>query len=191
MCFHQIVRRVCDFHDDDTGVSELSDQAQQRKADDVMALCMRQLPIVYGYMLRRTGGDRSLAEDLTQETFLAVVRNPPVEVENEAAWVLTIARRRLVDHLRRSGRRSSIPRESVGTTDYVWPREWSDGERRVNSALTGLPSHYQLVLILHHVDGLSIVEVARLTGRSVPAIESLLARARRSLRKDYERFHDD
>src|SRR6266545_2749025 len=61
------------------------------------------LPEVYGYLLSRCG-QRSLAEDLTAETFLAAVeavrRRPPRELTT--AWLVGVARHKLVDHWRRA-----------------------------------------------------------------------------------------
>jgi RNA polymerase sigma-70 factor, ECF subfamily len=46
-----------------------------------------------------------------------------------------------------------------------------------------LPDDQRIALILRHVDGLSVPAIAAEIGRSVHAIESLLARARRTLRE--------
>ena len=63
------------------------------------------LPEVYGYLLDRSG-DRGVAEDLTSETFLAVVRAEarPDPAPLSAPWIVGIARHKLADHWRRRGR---------------------------------------------------------------------------------------
>ncbi len=59
------------------------------------------LPVVYGYFLRRTGGVPAVAEDLTQETFLAAVQiGKGTTVDAPMPWLIGIARHRLVDHYR-------------------------------------------------------------------------------------------
>lgn len=71
----------------------------------LLALYDRALPAVYGYLLPRCGA-ASLAEDLTSETFLAAVDAirrrdaPPVST----AWLVGVARHKLVDHWRRRAR---------------------------------------------------------------------------------------
>ena len=55
--------------------------------------------------------------------------------------------------------------------------------QRVNQALDALPARQREAIVLCHYQGLSNVEAARLLGVSVEALESLLARGRRSLRK--------
>ena len=63
------------------------------------------LPHVYGYLLSRCG-QREVAEDLTAETFLAAVdavrRDRPPSLST--AWLVGVARHKLVDHWRRLAR---------------------------------------------------------------------------------------
>ena len=63
-----------------------------------------------------------------------------------------------------------------------------DAARRedVLAALRRLSAEQRAALVLHHVDGLSVREVARQLDRSESAVESLLARARRRFRQLYE-----
>ena len=67
------------------------------------------LPQVYGYLLRRCGS-APLAEDLTSETFVAAVdavcRSTPPELS--VAWLIGVARNKLVDHWRRHERSRRI-----------------------------------------------------------------------------------
>jgi len=67
---------------------------------------MRCEQIVYGFLLTRSG-DVQLAEDLTTETFLSVARtaaaNPSSMGRLGRSEVVTIAKRRLIDHWRREG----------------------------------------------------------------------------------------
>ena len=82
-------------------------------SDDVMSpagfssFYRAHLATVYGYTSRLTGGDRSLAEDLTQDTFLALtreLRRGRVECA-DIRWLLMVARHRFIDHVRRRGPR--------------------------------------------------------------------------------------
>ncbi len=69
------------------------------------AIYDRALPQVYGYLLPRCGS-AAVAEDLTAETFMAAVaatrRNGAPEVT--VAWLVGVARHKLVDHWRRVAR---------------------------------------------------------------------------------------
>ena len=76
------------------------------------------LPQVYGYLVPRCGSV-ALAEDLTAETFMAAVggraRHPPPHVS--VAWLIGIARHKLVDHWRRrSASAAASPRCEQETT---------------------------------------------------------------------------
>jgi RNA polymerase sigma-70 factor, ECF subfamily len=151
-------------------------------------------PRVYGYLYGRCGGDTALAEELTQQTFVAAVRarrgfdgrSDPI------TWIIAIARNRLVDHYRKRARDErrhlrvvvgEVTREPR-TAEAPWPVD--DRREEVLAALRGLPAEQRAALILHHVDGLSVREVSHQLGRSSSAVESLLARARRRFRQLYE-----
>ena len=155
------------------------------------ALYERLLPIVYGYLLRRVGGNTLLAEDLTQETFLSAVGGLPATVQSPEAWMITIARRRFVDHLRRKGRARHVPMVGLDRAVPGWPPDWTSDERRVTLALAQVDDAQRLALTLHHVDDLPVAEVAAIIDRSISATESLLARARRSLRAAFDEVADD
>jgi len=75
------------------------------------------LPRIYGYFLHRTGGSASVAEDLTQETFLAAVSElkKGKRVEAPIPWIYGIARHKLVHHYRRQERAERpFPVDDVG-----------------------------------------------------------------------------
>lgn len=155
----------------------------------------RTLPVIYGYFLRRCGGRRDVAEELTQETYLSALRSfdRGVSVDADGPWVVSIARRRLVDYYRREARRrkreSTIrfeERVAAGTGSLT-----TLAEARMIAALDRVPRSQRLALILRHVDGLAIGEVADLMGRTVSATDSLLRRGRSSLQEAYEEVDID
>jgi RNA polymerase sigma-70 factor (ECF subfamily) len=51
------------------------------------------------------------------------------------------------------------------------------------AALDALPASQRLAIVLRYVDGLSVPEIARQTGKSVHAVESLLARGRAAFKR--------
>ena len=140
---------------------------------------------VYRYLCRAVLGNRSLAEDLTQETFMSVVaaiHAGRAELES-MPWVIGVARHKLIDHYPRAEseqRRMALvwAGRSGAEEDVDLDRE--DPSRVVEMLRELSPSH-RLVLALHYVDELSVDEIAKLLQRSVHATESLLVRARRSL----------
>lgn len=144
------------------------------------------LPCVYGYLLHRCGGSSEVAEDLTQETFLAAVAElrKGRRVESPVAWVVGIARHKLIDHYRRQERVERLFGAEEEPVDLGAARGEAARERTI-AALAEVPSAQRAALVLRHLDGFTVPEVARALGRSVEAVESLLARGRVSFRRAY------
>jgi RNA polymerase sigma-70 factor, ECF subfamily len=143
------------------------------------------LPRVYGYLLRRCGGSVAIAEDLTQETFLAAVRELRRKrpIDAPVPWILGIARHKLVDHYRRSETRAP---DLELLDDPELPTAEPDASDELGlTALDQVPAAQRAALVLRHLDELSVPEVAAVLGRSVEAVESLLARGRVSFRRAY------
>ena len=146
------------------------------------------LPQVYGYLLPRCG-NRSLAEDLAAESFLAAVvavRKPEAAVPN-IAWLIGVARHKLVDHWRRQEREErflQLAHDSEPETDDPWDEQLD--ALRARDVLATLGAHHRAALTLRYADGLPVPDVAELLGRTVHATEALLVRARRAFRSRYE-----
>jgi RNA polymerase sigma-70 factor, ECF subfamily len=140
---------------------------------------------VYRYLARALLGDRAAAEDLTQETFAAVViaaRSGRPEALT-MPWVMGVARHKLVDHHRRAARdQRRLERAWAQSSDSVDldPLDGAD-PARVLEMMRSLSPEHRLVLILKYVDGLAVQEIATTLNRSQHATNSLLSRARRAL----------
>ena len=145
------------------------------------------LPQVYGYLVSRCG-DRALAEDLTAESFAAAVAalRKPEAPALSTAWLIGVARHKLVDHWRRVEREQRglrlVHDEDADTDD-----PWDDvlDEVRSGQALALVGPHHRAALTLRYLDGLPVPDVAECLGRSVHATEALLVRARRAFRRAY------
>jgi RNA polymerase sigma-70 factor (ECF subfamily) len=140
--------------------------------------------VTYGY---RMMGDNAEAEDVAQETFLRLWRN--IETWRADAplihWLHRVAYNLCIDRLRRR-RPVSLdalpepldPEENpAGTLHRL---ELADA---VAAAIAQLPDRQRAAIVFVHQEGFSNIETAALMEISVEAVESLLARARRSLRK--------
>jgi RNA polymerase sigma-70 factor (ECF subfamily) len=154
----------------------------------LLSLYDRALPQVYGY-LRPRCGSVPVAEDLTAETFLAAVSSIRRGAVSEVtvAWLVGIARHKLVDHWRRQAREERKLQlahdESITMDD-----RWDSGLDvvRAREVLTELGAQHRAALTLRYLDGLSVREVADELGRTEHATESLLVRARTAFRALYE-----
>jgi RNA polymerase sigma-70 factor (ECF subfamily) len=142
---------------------------------------------VYGYFLHRCGGSEAVAEDLTQETFLAAVAELRKDrrVDTPMAWIFGIARHKLLDHYRRQ-ERVDRPLAVTLDADPSEDDQPEEGEHaRAVSALASVAATQRAALVLCYVDGYSVPEAARLLDKSADAVESLLARGRQSFRRAY------
>jgi RNA polymerase sigma-70 factor (ECF subfamily) len=140
---------------------------------------------VYRYLLRAVLGDHTLAEDLTQETFaVAVVAARAGRCEAlSLAWVLGVARHKVIDHYRKTTRDERRMSLLTAGGDDVHDLQWLPDQEpaRIVQALAGLSAEHRLVLVLKYLDDLTVVQIAAALGKSPQAVESLLARARRAL----------
>ena len=139
---------------------------------------------VAGYLLRRTG-DPDLAVELASETFVEAVgslhRWSPQGIPLRG-WLFRIATRRLWHHRRRRGRMFRLltrVRDS-GMSSAKEERGCEDAAR-VRVAISRLRASHQDVLVLHHVEAMSIAEVALTLGVAEGTVKSRLSRARASL----------
>jgi RNA polymerase sigma-70 factor (ECF subfamily) len=148
----------------------------------------RALPQVYGYLMVRCG-DRAVAEDLTSETFLAAAGRTDVPLS--VAWLIGVARHKLVDHWRRQARRERLLHSVEGAaTDSEDPWDVELDRLYAHQVLTRLAPQHRAALTLRYLDGLSVPESATVLGRGVAATEALLVRARREFRRVYEGSSD-
>ena len=143
---------------------------------------------VYRYLLLRCRS-RDLAEDLTSETFLAAAD----AVERQAvahlsvAWLVGVARHKLVDHWRRLAREERLLTaiEAGPDSDHdPWDVELD--VLTAHRVLDRLGVHHRSALTLRYLDGLPVRQVAELLGRTEHATEALLVRARHAFRALYE-----
>jgi RNA polymerase sigma-70 factor, ECF subfamily len=160
-------------------------RARPDPAFDLLDLYESALPEVYGYLLARCG-NRSIAEELTSETFLGAVNScrkdgaPPVSV----AWLIGVARHKLADHWRRREREERGLR-LIHEPDVTDPWTEEVDALVAREILGRLGAHHRAALTLRYVDGLAVPEVAECLGRTVHATEALLVRARTAFRKAY------
>jgi RNA polymerase sigma-70 factor (ECF subfamily) len=120
---------------------------------------------VFNYVLRLVGGDRALAEDLTQEVFLRVYQGlPKFSLRSKfTTWLFQVTKNRVLDELRATERR---PRALVAIDDIA-PLEVLDAPiERIEEidalwrAVQNLSTDLKMALLLRDVVGLSYTEIA-------------------------------
>ncbi|MEO8012911.1 MAG: sigma-70 family RNA polymerase sigma factor [Polaromonas sp.] len=127
------------------------------------------------YLRRRLQDLPDEVEDLVQETLLAlhVQRGTYDEAMVVSAWVLAIARHKLMDLWRRRGRRDNLHEVLDEVDESALVAQTPDGEaqRDLGKLLEALPQAQRQAIMLVKVEGFSVTEAARLTGASESAIK--------------------
>ena len=140
---------------------------------------------------RRVLGNDAEAEDVAQEAMLRLWRNADKWQPGRAkigTWLYRVAVNLSIDRLRgRKETTMSEPPDSAVAPEQQRSVEEEDLKVRMDRALQDLPERQRLALVLFHYEGLSMAEVAELLEASVEAVESLLARARRTLKTKLEK----
>ncbi len=148
--------------------------------------------------LYRLVGDRDLAEDLTQETYLRAFRAlERLDLADDAearrrAWLYRIAHNAATDHLRQKALLQWLPLEGLRLTGRqeagVDPASDLSSSDPVRHALAQLSPEHREILILFNHDGLDAEEVAEVLHIAPAAARKRRQRARDAFR---ELFEDD
>ena len=147
-------------------------------------LYRRHDPAIVRYLRARAGAD---GDDLASQTWLDAARNLTAFAGDEdqlRGWLFTIARRRLIDHQRRRARRREEP---VDDLDLAELRASDDPAGEVHVVLAGdeaahrivelLPPAQAEIVLLRVVAGLTVAEVAHVTGRRPGTVRVMQHRA--------------
>lgn len=149
--------------------AQSGDAAAYRLCLELLAARLR------GFFKRRLVGLPDAVEDLVQETLLALhLRRGTYDPELPVtAWVLAIARHKLVDLWRRRGRRDALhdPIDDVAERFLAVDPEDGGAKRDLDALLRELPPAQQRAIVLTKIEGLSVAEAATRTGASESAIK--------------------
>lgn len=142
--------------------------------------------IVYGVALRVLG-DASAAEDVLQEVFLQLWRNPHAFDANRGklpAWLAVIARNRAIDHLRKRPIEDDITELPISTGLNL---ENDAAQRlaveRIRNALANLPQEQRRALEMAFFEGMTHTEIATKTGEPLGTIKTRIRTGLLSVRK--------
>lgn len=176
------------------GDEELLRQMLAGSEDAFTALYRRRQGGVYRFALQMSGST-AIAEDVTQEVFMALVR----EAQNFdpargslAAYLYGIARHHVLRSLQKD--RAHVPLvedcdddeaatgvQLAATGDLLGDLARSEMIARVRQAVLALPAHYREVVVLCELHEMSYVEASAVLGCAVGTVRSRLHRARAML----------
>jgi len=157
---------------------------------------------VVGTVARMLGGDAE-AEDIAQMVFLRVWKSAP-RYEPSAkftTWLMTITRNLVFNEMRRRQRARFVPMES-GEGDDAPQHQYEDsdspqpGEQllkaelqgAVDAAIASLPESQRMAIVLRRFENMPYEEIARVLRASVPAVKSMLFRARAELKEKLKQY---
>jgi RNA polymerase sigma-70 factor (ECF subfamily) len=156
----------------------------QRGDERAFSLIVRAYEVpVFNYVMRLVGGDRSLAEDLTQEVFIRVFQGlPKFSLRSKfTTWLFQVTKNRVLDELRANERRPralvaiddapplevvDAPAEQVETIEALWV------------AVEGLTTDLKMALLLRDVVGLSYNEIADALDTTLATVKWRIFKAR-------------
>ena len=157
-----------------SGDHDAFDAIMRQHEDRVFSVCLR------------ITGDRDLALDATQETFLTVFRKAG-QFKGDAAlgtWIYRIAVNTCYDQLRRAKRRKTDPiPDHLDPVDVTAESAIDSAALRpeIRAALDGLPADFRAAIVLSDIEGMSMSEVAHVLGVPAGTVKSRLYRGRRLL----------
>ena len=158
---------------------------------DVRRIYRETLDDFYGVVSRRCEGDRDLAEDVVQETWLRAVRawRDDGVPERPMAWLTTVAVRILANHFRRrvGDRLDDGTGDSLPGPDADAARDTLERRTLVERAIAKLPELQMRLLEAFHFERRPVADIASSLGVSERAVEGRLRRARQNLRREIER----
>jgi len=171
-----LMRRVRD--DDEGAFRELVEATEDR---------------VYGTIVKMLGGVEG-AEDLAQRVYLRIwaARRRYEPTAKFSTWMFAITRRLVLNERRGRARRAAvfresspqeIPREAAAGTSPTADVAAGELAAAIDGALAALPEEQRLAMVLRRYEEMPYEEIAAVLETTVPAVKSLLFRARQTMRE--------
>jgi RNA polymerase sigma-70 factor, ECF subfamily len=149
---------------------------------------------VIGTISKMLGSDAE-SEDLAQQVFIRVWKSAPryQPTAKFTTWLFRITRNLVFNELRRKRRFADQPEdlaEPVERAEREPDRVLLEGElqRAIQEAINQLPESQRMAIILRRFEEMPYEEIAKVMGTSVPAVKSILFRARAELRERLEKY---
>jgi len=138
---------------------------------------------------RRFSGDRALAEDLSQETFLQAWRKLDSfrGTGRFSAWLAKLAYNVFLQHVRKTGdRQQDISIDDQATAELAMPQPGNIDELAdLPRLLSVLSYEQQLVIVLNYGHGLSNTEISQVLGIAPGTVKSQIHRAKDKIRQRF------
>jgi RNA polymerase sigma-70 factor, ECF subfamily len=163
-------------------------------------LIERHQTLVAGTVARMLGSNSDV-EDIAQQVFIRVWKSASRYIPRAkfTTWLLKITRNLVFNELRRSKRRAHVPMQSDPQWEALPVKDEvtqapdaslleAELERKIEEAILSLPQSQRMALILRRYEELNYEQIAEVLNLSVPAVKSLLFRARTELRTKLSKY---
>jgi RNA polymerase sigma-70 factor (ECF subfamily) len=174
------------------------------KAGDIEAfeaLVIRHQHSVVGTAAKMLGSAVE-AEDIGQQVFVRVWKSAAryEPVAKFTTWLMTITRNLVFNEMRRRRRTHLVPMEA--DHDDAGQHQFADGnapapserlldaelQEAIDAAIASLPENQRVAIVLRRYEGMPYEEIAKVLKTSVPAVKSILFRARSELKERLKRY---
>jgi RNA polymerase sigma factor (sigma-70 family) len=173
---------------------QLARDVQRGITSSMNTLIERHYALLMGYLYRMSGGQRTLAEDMAQETFLHALRSIQQYQYPRPfkAWLYAIATNLARNHYKRADTRytDSADEDFELVADESLPEDSAqanDEARTVALALAALPDHQREVVVLYYYQELALAEIADALNIPIGTVKSRLSIGLRRLRTIMEK----
>ena len=163
-------------------------------------LIERHQSLVAGTVARMLGSN-SEVEDIAQQVFIRVWKSAGRYTPRAkfTTWLLKITRNLVFNELRRTRRRAYVPiqteseAEEIPLKDETSPMPdasllENELQEAIEKAITELPERQRMALVLRRYEELNYEQIAEILDLSVPAVKSILFRARAELRARLSKY---
>jgi RNA polymerase sigma-70 factor (ECF subfamily) len=146
-------------------------------------------------------GSNSDVEDIAQQVFIRVWKSARRYVPRAkfTTWLLKITRNLVFNELRRAKRRAQVPLQSDPGAEEIPLKDETNPppdaslledelQRAIEEAIMQLPESQRMALVLRRYEQLSYDQIAEVLDLSVPAVKSVLFRARTELRSRLSKY---
>ncbi len=146
-------------------------------------------------------GSNSDVEDIAQQVFIRVWKSARRYVPRAkfTTWLLKITRNLVFNELRRAKRRAQVPLQSDPSAEEIPLKDETNPapdaslleaelQRAIEEAIMQLPESQRMALVLRRYEQLSYEQIAEVLDLSVPAVKSVLFRARTELRSRLSKY---
>src|SRR5579875_2616441 len=182
---HRVMERSGGAGSDD---SVLLERVRRGDESAMAALYDRYAKVVYSVSLRVLR-DVPAAEDVLQEIFMQVWRNPGSFLETKGSlggWLAVVARNRAIDSLRRRRPTDQVEEVALASPfNLAEEAERNSLMERARSAIVHLPTEQRKTLEMAFFDGLTHTEIAEMTGDPLGTVKTRIRSALLSLRKAF------